>query len=125
MKLLFLAVLFFPFVAQAFSLTWPVRCTLGKDCFVQNYVDHDATAGWSDFSCGALSYNAHDGTDIRLKNLQAMRVGAGLRRGVAPPRRRLSATPAPIEGSACEVFSLQWWSAYADQGGARPANPEK
>lgn len=75
MKLLFLAMLFFPFVAQAFSMTWPVRCKLGKDCFVQNYVDHDATAGWSDFSCGALSYDTHDGTDIRLKNLQAMRVG--------------------------------------------------
>lgn len=75
MRLLFLAALLFPFVAQAFSLAWPVRCTLGKDCFVQNYVDHDSSKGWKDFSCGALSYDTHDGTDIRLKNLQAMRAG--------------------------------------------------
>ena len=57
----------------AFAL--PAACVLGEDCFVQNYVDMDATTGAADFSCGGLTYDGHKGTDIRLKNYVVMEQG--------------------------------------------------
>lgn len=74
----FLIALLLPFTAQAISLVWPVQCELGKDCFVQNFVDHDASPAWRDYACGTSSYDKHDGTDIRLRNLQAMREGVNV-----------------------------------------------
>ena len=67
-----------PLTAQALSLTWPVACTLGQDCFVQNYVDHGPNAKGNDFTCGHLTYPHHDGTDIRLRDLDAMRAGVNV-----------------------------------------------
>jgi len=51
----------------------PVKCSPGRDCVVQNYFDHDPGPAFSDYTCGSLSYNGHDGTDIRLLDLAAMR----------------------------------------------------
>lgn len=48
------------------ALAWPVECTQGKDCFIQQYVDHDPTLGAYDFRCASLSYDGHKGTDIRV-----------------------------------------------------------
>jgi murein DD-endopeptidase MepM/ murein hydrolase activator NlpD len=56
----------------------PVECQLGFTCFVQNYVDHDPTAGYRDFSCGGQTYNGHDGTDFRLPSLTAQRQGVAV-----------------------------------------------
>lgn len=64
--------------AQAISLSKPVQCTVGKDCFIQNYVDQDTTAGHGDYACGSLSYNKHTGTDFRLPNMAAMRRGVAV-----------------------------------------------
>ena len=66
-----------PTLAGAFELTWPAACTDGTDCFVQNYVDHDGP-GSDDFTCGPLTYPGHDGTDIRLPNLAALRAGVAV-----------------------------------------------
>lgn len=74
-KLIVPLLLLFPLSAQAITLQWPVDCTLGKDCFLQNFADHDSSKGWKDYACEASSYDAHDGTDIRLRSLQAMREG--------------------------------------------------
>lgn len=57
------------------GFAFPVACTLGQDCFIQNYVDRDATASWRDFTCGYLSYNDHRGTDIALPDRAAMQRG--------------------------------------------------
>lgn len=70
---------FLPFSSQAFSLSWPVACTLGSDCFIQNFVDHDSTTTAHDFACNTPTYDGHDGTDIRLKNLAAMREGVAVK----------------------------------------------
>ena len=64
-----------PLTAHAITLQWPVRCALGTDCFVQNYVDHGAGDVMFDYTCHALTYHGHDGTDIRLRNAAAMRAG--------------------------------------------------
>lgn len=78
-KLLASLAFFLPLPANAFELQWPVDCTYGKDCFIQNYVDHDPSLGYQDYHCGKLSYNEHRGTDIRLPNLARMKEGVAVR----------------------------------------------
>ena len=67
MKNVVLALLIFLFAdpAMALELALPVACTVGTDCWVQQYADHDAGAGSTDYACGVASYDGHDGTDIR------------------------------------------------------------
>ena len=47
-------------------LAMPVACSPGRDCFLQNHVDRDPGPGVRDFRCGSQTYEAHNGTDIRL-----------------------------------------------------------
>ena len=61
--------------ADALRLKFPVACQLGQTCFIQNHVDHDASPGAQDFACGTLTYDGHDGTDIRVPTLRAQRAG--------------------------------------------------
>jgi hypothetical protein len=63
-----LTVLIFLFAAPAFALelALPVACNVGADCWVQQYADHDASTGSTDYACGVASYDKHDGTDIRV-----------------------------------------------------------
>ena len=62
-------------VASDFSLQLPIDCTLGKSCYIQQFVDHDPNASASDFTCGPLTYDTHKGTDFALQNLAAMTAG--------------------------------------------------
>ena len=72
-------VLAYPALAEErLALTFPVACVVGDTCVIQNYVDHDASAVWRDFACGAMSYDGHDGTDIRIPTLEAQRRGVGV-----------------------------------------------
>ncbi|PWC40612.1 M23 family metallopeptidase [Azospirillum sp. TSO35-2] len=64
--------------AGAPVLEVPVRCRIGAECFVQNYVDADPGPGAQDFACGRLTYDGHKGTDFRLTNLEAMRRGVAV-----------------------------------------------
>ncbi len=64
-------------------LAFPVDCTLGRDCFVQNYVDRDPGPGFLDFACGPLGYDGHRGTDIALPDRAAMRRGVAVRAAAA------------------------------------------
>lgn len=64
-----------PASAGAFDIAFPVDCRLGKDCFIQQYVDRDASHGTQDFTCGPLSYDGHDGTDIAVPTLADMMDG--------------------------------------------------
>ncbi|WP_042446936.1 M23 family metallopeptidase [Azospirillum sp. B510] len=67
-----------PSSAGAPVLELPVRCRIGTDCFVQNYVDADPGPGMRDFACGRLTYDGHKGTDFRLTDLEAMRRGVAV-----------------------------------------------
>jgi Peptidase family M23 len=58
--------------AVAPQLDLPVRCDMGKVCFIQNYVDHDPSPAYQDFACGYLTYNEHAGTDFRVIDEVAM-----------------------------------------------------
>ncbi|MGO4129057.1 M23 family metallopeptidase [Inquilinus sp. YAF38] len=57
---------------------WPAACTLGQDCFIQNYVDAVAGPRFGNFRCDRLGYNGDNGTDIRLRDLAAMRKGVDI-----------------------------------------------
>lgn len=60
---------------EAFRIGLPVACEIGSLCSVQNYVDLDPGSGRLDPGCGRLSYDGHDGTDFRVRDLVAMRAG--------------------------------------------------
>jgi Peptidase family M23 len=64
--------------ALAFELEMPVACTPGEDCFIQQYVDRDAGPGVRDYSCGAETYDGHDGTDIRLRSTEDVKKGVAV-----------------------------------------------
>lgn len=53
----------------------PVDCEMGTVCSIQNYFDHDPGPGRLDYACGRLSYDGHDGTDIRVPDIPAMERG--------------------------------------------------
>lgn len=60
------------------TLGIPIQCTLGRDCFVQNYADVDPTRDYRDYTCGRLAYDKHKGTDFRLRNLKQMEAGVAV-----------------------------------------------
>ena len=68
-----------PALADAPVLELPIDCRMGERCFVQNYVDHDPSPDRRDYTCGRLSYDGHTGTDIRLPDYPAMRLGVAVR----------------------------------------------
>jgi len=49
----------------------PIDCDRARDCFVQNYVDQDPGPAARDHTCGPLSYDGHDGIDIRVLDADA------------------------------------------------------
>lgn len=69
--------------AAALDLAFPVDCTLGEDCYLQNLFDHDPGPGAQDAACGTLAYDGHDGTDIALPTLADLGRGVEVR-AVAP-----------------------------------------
>lgn len=103
--------IFFYAPVLADDLTFPVDCTLGKDCVIQQYVDRDPGPGVVDFTCGTLSYDGHKGTDIRLMDQAAMRAGVnvlsatdgivrGLRDGMPDVRQGTGGAPG-VRGREC------------------------
>jgi hypothetical protein len=52
-----------------------VKCEFGVVCFVQQYVDHDPGSGAKDYRCGTMTYDRHNGTDLRVSSLATARNG--------------------------------------------------
>ena len=52
-------------------LSLPIACNLGKDCFIQQYVDVDPGDSAKDYRCGTAVYDGHKGTDFRLLSVKA------------------------------------------------------
>ena len=53
----------------------PIKCNLGKDCFVLLYTDRDPGPEAVDFGCGRMTYNGHTGTDFAIPDESVMRQG--------------------------------------------------
>lgn len=64
-----------PAAAEEPRFELPVVCDMGTVCTIQNYFDHDPGPGRQDYACGRLSYDGHDGTDIRVPDLPTVRQG--------------------------------------------------
>lgn len=62
-----------PVVAGELRLRMPVDCEVGRTCFIQNYVDVDPSPAATDYTCGTLTYDGHNGTDFRLPSLAMQR----------------------------------------------------
>ncbi|MBN9039861.1 MAG: peptidase M23 [Rhizobiales bacterium 62-47] len=60
-------------LANDLRLRMPVDCEVGRTCIIQNYVDVDPSAAATDYTCGTLTYDGHNGTDFRLPSLAAQR----------------------------------------------------
>ena len=64
--------------AAALELSLPVDCEMGKQCYIQNFVDRDPGPDYADFTCGSLSYDGHKGTDFRVATLAEMEEGVAV-----------------------------------------------
>lgn len=69
-------------------LRLPLDCDIPHVCQVQNHFDHDPGSGFSDYACGRLGYDDHDGVDLRLPNLAHMNAGVSV----------LAAAPGQVRG---------------------------
>lgn len=100
-----------PVLAEDFLLSLPVDCTLGEDCYIQQYMDRDPGAGATDFHCSSLAYDGHKGTDFAVPTHADMRRGVdviaaadGTVRGVRdtmPDTGWSDETRAEVEGKEC------------------------
>ncbi|WP_116090612.1 M23 family metallopeptidase [Sphingomonas crusticola] len=59
-------------------LAFPVACSLGTTCAIQSYRDDDPGPAVRDYACHGRTYQAHDGTDIRLPSMMAQRRGVNV-----------------------------------------------
>lgn len=64
-----------PASAAELELKWPLACTPGQDCWAVRFPDLDPGPGVRDWMCGTQTYDGHDGTDIAIPDLAAMRRG--------------------------------------------------
>jgi murein DD-endopeptidase MepM/ murein hydrolase activator NlpD len=64
--------------AAAIELRFPVDCVVVTTCWLQNYMDHDSSDAARDYACGAQTYDAHSGTDIRLPSMAQQREGVSV-----------------------------------------------
>lgn len=65
-------------VSSAPTLGIPLQCDMGRDCFIQHYIDTDPSSAAADYRCGSLTYNNHRGTDFRVKTLRDMERGVAV-----------------------------------------------
>jgi hypothetical protein len=60
------------------AFTVPVDCDFDSLCSIQNYPDVDSGPGATDYRCGTLTYDGHQGTDFQLPDLATMRRGVAV-----------------------------------------------
>lgn len=59
-----------------FKMSFPLRCTMGEDCWLLYYVDTNrADKIAEDYSCGKRTYDQHKGTDFMIRDKAAMEKG--------------------------------------------------
>lgn len=96
---------------QPLTLELPLNCRFGGNCFIQQYFDHDGSTAAKDFRCGPMSYDGHDGTDMRLptmaeqkKGVEIVAAAAGVVRGTRDGMDDISvriAGPDSVKGREC------------------------
>lgn len=92
-------------------LLLPIACDLGRDCWLQQFVDHQPGDGAQDFLCGSATYDDHKGTDVRVSAADYARgvtvrapaagVVRALRDGMPDRLARTPADRAALAGRDC------------------------
>jgi hypothetical protein len=58
------------------SFALPLDCKFGETCFIQQYFDHDPSpGGMIDYHGGTMTYDGHDGVDLRIPTMEAQQRG--------------------------------------------------
>lgn len=96
-----------PAAAGEFSLQWPLDCSLGETCHIQQYVDHDPGRGAQDYKCNPLSYDGHKGTDIAFPYLSDIEAGEPVRAAAAGTVLGLRNTMPDTYATASNAESLK------------------
>jgi hypothetical protein len=65
------------------DLALPLDCEPGQSCWILRYVDHDPGPGARDYACGPVTGDGHKGTDIAIRDLEAMVEGVEVRAAAA------------------------------------------
>lgn len=92
-------------------LGFPMACELGRTCEIQHYVDRDPGPGVKDYRCGTMTYEKHNGVDLRIPDMAAQRRGVAvlaaaagrvsrLRDGVADISVKAPGAP-PVTNAEC------------------------
>jgi len=92
--------------AAAMELELPIACTPGSDCWLVRLPDHNPSQAFTDYRCGRLGSDGHDGTDFAIADARRMAEGvpvlaaaAGSVRGV-----RDGVPDQPAEGRLAHAF---------------------
>ena len=102
-----------PSVAGELILEVPIDCDLDTTCYIQNYVDTDASDAVVDYQCGRQSYNGHKGTDFALPSMQMQRLGVDV----------LAAAPGIVRGTRNDMEdALQFGPDAPDVSGRECGN---
>ncbi len=65
--------------AEDFRLGFPLDCSLGETCYIEDYVDHDPSKGvQTDFRCGLNARDGHKGTDFALFSFDDIKTGVAV-----------------------------------------------
>jgi len=67
-----------PATAEVAFLGLPLECEPGLNCYIEDYVDADASARQRDYTCGYKSRDGHKGTDFALTSMQMMHNGTNV-----------------------------------------------
>ncbi len=89
------------------TLELPIACAPGRTCEVQHYVDHDPGPGAKDYRCGAQTYEAHNGLDIRLPDMAAQRQGVAVLAAAAGRVARVRDGVADVSVRAAGAASVE------------------
>ena len=63
---------------RAPRLGLPIRCEVGRDCWLVNHVDVDPGPGKRDYMCTKRTYDGHKGIDIAIRDLKVMQKGVAV-----------------------------------------------
>ena len=64
-------------------LEFPLDCTLGETCYIQQFMDHDPGPAASDYTCAPMTYNGHKGTDFALPTFMGLKSNIGVKAAAA------------------------------------------
>ncbi len=107
----FLALVSLVFAAQAvaadFRLQFPLKCEIGKTCWIVNYMDDAKGPDARDYACGIRTYDGHDGTDIGLPDRVAMETGTDVLAAAAGKVLRIRDSVEDKEPTEEEMAALE------------------